>query len=92
VVDKYVDAHGTRELATAYLEFLYGEEGQRIAARHHFRPRLPKVAGEVEFPAVPMVTVEAAFGGWAKAHADHFADGAEFDRIYVPGGGAGAGS
>jgi len=92
VVDKNVDAHGTRELATAYLEFLYTEEGQRIAAKHHFRPRLPKVVAEVEFPAVPMVTVEQAFGGWAKAHADHFADGAEFDEIYVPGGGAGAGS
>jgi sulfate/thiosulfate transport system substrate-binding protein len=93
VVDKNVDAHGTRPLATAYLEFLYTEEGQRIAARHHFRPRQPKVAGEVSFPAVPMVTVEEAFGGWAKAHATHFADGAEFDRIYVPGGGeAGAGS
>ncbi len=92
VVDENVDAHGTRELATAYLQFLYGEEGQRIAAKHHFRPRLPKIAAEVEFPEVPMATVEEAFGGWAKAHADHFADGAEFDAIYVPGGGAGAGS
>jgi sulfate/thiosulfate-binding protein len=90
VVDKNVDAHGTRELATKYLEFLYGEEGQRIAAKHHFRPRLAKVVGEVSFPEVPMVTVEDAFGGWAKAHADHFADGAEFDKIYVPGGGAGS--
>lgn len=95
VVDKNVDAHGTRELATAYLRFLYTQDGQRIAARHHFRPRLPEVraelAGAAAFPELPMVTVEQAFGGWAKAHADHFADGAEFDRIYVPGG-AGASS
>jgi sulfate/thiosulfate transport system substrate-binding protein len=91
IVDKNVDAHGTRELATAYLKFLYSEDGQRIAARHHFRPRLPAVAAEVEFPEVPTVSVEAAFGSWAEAHATHFADGAEFDRIYAPGA-AGAGS
>jgi sulfate/thiosulfate-binding protein len=91
VIDKNVDAHGTRELATAYLKFLYGEDGQRIAARHHFRPRLPAIAAEVEFPEVRTVSVEEGFGSWAQAHAKHFADGAEFDSIYVPGA-AGAGS
>ena len=84
VVDKVVDRHGTRAVAEAYLHYLYSHEGQEIAARHYYRPRDASVAKEnaAQFPAVPMVTVDEAFGGWSKAQAAHFADGGSFDRIY----------
>jgi sulfate transport system substrate-binding protein len=85
VVDRVVERKGTREVATAYLEYLYSEEGQEIVARHHFRPRLDLVATRhaAAFPAVPTFTVDEAFGGWQRAHAEHFADGAVFDQIYA---------
>ena len=85
VVDKTVDKKGTRAVATAYLEFLYTEEGQRIAAKHFYRPRDPKVLAENEktFPKLELVTVDAAFGGWAKAQKTHFDDGGVFDSIYT---------
>jgi sulfate/thiosulfate transport system substrate-binding protein len=87
VVDRVVDRRGTRAVAQAYLEFLYSPDGQEIAARHHYRPRDPKVAARhaSEFPKLELVTVDAAFGGWQKAQATHFADGGVFDQIYVPG-------
>jgi sulfate/thiosulfate-binding protein len=87
VVDRNVDRHGTRAAAQAYLEFLYGPEGQEIAARYFYRPRDPKVAARhaARFPKLDLFTVDAVFGGWQRAQATHFADGGVFDRIYAPG-------
>ncbi|MGB4674266.1 MAG: sulfate ABC transporter substrate-binding protein [Azovibrio sp.] len=83
VVDKVVDKKGSREAATAYLNFLFSPEGQEIIAKHHFRPRdaavLKKYAAR--FPAVPTFTVESALGGWAKVQKLHFADGGLYDQI-----------
>ena len=88
VVDAVVDKRGTRALAEAYLKFLYTESGQRLAAKHHFRPRSggALAASGVRFPALALFTVEEAAGGWQRAHEAHFAAGALFDRIYQPGG------
>jgi sulfate transport system substrate-binding protein len=87
VVDKVANKHGTRQVAQAYLEYLYTETGQEIAAKNFYRPRLAAVAAKYEsqFPTVSLVTVDEVFGGWKKAHAAHFADGATFDQIYQPG-------
>jgi sulfate transport system substrate-binding protein len=87
VVDKIAGKHGTNAVAQAYLEYLYTETGQEIAARHFYRPRLASVAAkyEAQFPKLTLVTVDEVFGGWKKAHATHFADGALFDQIYQPG-------
>jgi sulfate/thiosulfate transport system substrate-binding protein len=84
VVDKVVDRRGTRPVAEAYVQYLYSHEGQEIAARHYYRPRDASVAQEyaMQFPALHMVTIDEAFGGWNKAQAAHFADGGSFDRIY----------
>ncbi len=84
IVDGYVDKHGTRKVAEEYLRYLYSKEGQEIAAKHYYRPRDPEVAAKYakQFPAISLVTVDSAFGGWAKAQARHFADGGTFDRIY----------
>jgi sulfate transport system substrate-binding protein len=83
VVDKVVDKKGTRAVAEAYLKYLYSRDGQQIAAKHHYRPRDPEVAKQyaAQFPALKLVDI-AAFGGWDKAQAAHFADGGSFDRIY----------
>jgi sulfate transport system substrate-binding protein len=88
LVDKNVDRHGTRKLAQAYLQFLYSPQGQALAAKHHFRPANPEgvpAALLAPFPNVKTVTVDAAFGGWKKAQATHFADGGFFDQMYKPG-------
>jgi sulfate transport system substrate-binding protein len=87
VVDRNVDRHGTRAAARAYLEFLYGPEGQELAARFFYRPRDPKVAARhgARFPKLDLATVDAVFGGWQRAQATHFADGGVFDQIYAPG-------
>jgi sulfate transport system substrate-binding protein len=84
IVDKVVDKHGTRRVAEEYLRYLYSKEGQEIAAKHFYRPRDPEVAAKYskQFPAIALVTVDSAFGGWAKAQATHFADNGTFDRIY----------
>jgi sulfate/thiosulfate transport system substrate-binding protein len=87
-VDRNVDRHGTRKLAEAYLRFLYTPAGQRLAAKHFYRPADPDAVPAAElarFAAVKMVTIDSAFGGWKKAQAAHFADGGFFDRIYQPG-------
>ncbi len=86
LVDKVVDRHGTRAVAQAYLEYLYTEEGQEIAARHYYRPRLESVAKkhEQQFPKVNLVTIDDAFDGWQKAQKTHFADKGIFDQIYQP--------
>lgn len=82
VVDRVVDAHGTRELATAYLEGLYSPMGQELAARNHYRPRDPKVAERwrERFPTLTLFTVDS-LGGWERAQATHFGDGGLFDQI-----------
>ena len=87
VVDKVAGKHGTTDVARAYLEYLYTAEGQEIAARHFYRPRMPTVAAKYanQFPKMTLVTVDEVFGGWKKAQATHFADGAFFDQIYQPG-------
>ena len=84
VVDKVADRKGTRAIAEAYLRYLYTEEVQELIARHHFRPRDPAVLAKfsAEFPKIETFTVDAEFGGWKKAHATPFADGAIFDQIY----------
>lgn len=86
IVDKNVDRKGTREVAQAYLEYLYSEEGQDIAARNYYRPRLQSVAEKYrdQFPEVNLVTVDEQFGGWQQAQAKFFADGGIFDQIYQP--------
>jgi sulfate/thiosulfate-binding protein len=87
VVDKNVDRHGTRKVAEAYLQFLYSKEGQQIEAKNYYRPRDPQVMAQYkkQFPDERMYTIDGAFGGWTKAQATHFADGAMFDQIYKPG-------
>jgi sulfate/thiosulfate-binding protein len=87
VVDKVAGKHGTKAVAQAYLDYLYTEAGQEIAARHFYRPRLASVAAKyaTQFPKVTLVTIDEVFGGWKKAHTAHFADGALFDQIYQPG-------
>ena len=87
VVDKVVDKHGTRAVAQAYLEYLYTEEGQKIAAKHYYRPRQASVAQQYteQFPRVNFFTIDEVFGGWEKAQKTHFADGGTFDQIYQPG-------
>lgn len=86
IVDKYADKHGTRDVAKAYLDFLYTPEGQEIIAKHFYRPRSAAVMAKYEsqYPKVPLFTIGEIFGGWAKANAAHFADGAAFDQIYQP--------
>jgi sulfate transport system substrate-binding protein len=87
LVDANVDRHGTRMAAEAYLAFLYGKQGQEIAARSFYRPRLQEVAARYaeQFPRIPLFTVDELFGGWRQAQATHFADGGVFDQIYKPG-------
>jgi sulfate/thiosulfate-binding protein len=87
VVDEVAARHGTTAVARAYLEYLYSPTGQEIAARNFYRPRLASVAAKYEqqFPKITLVTVDEVFGGWKKATATHFADGALFDQIYQPG-------
>lgn len=84
VVDKNVDKKGTREVATAYLQYLYSEEGQRIAAKNFYRPRDEKVAAEFakQFPQLKLVTIDQDFGGWKSAQPKFFNDGGVFDQIY----------
>ncbi|RUM99838.1 sulfate ABC transporter substrate-binding protein [Pseudaminobacter arsenicus] len=88
VVDGNVDAKGTRKVAQAYLTYLYSEEGQRIAARHHYRPSKPDLVPAEELQKLPelkLVTIDdPIFGGWAKAQPYHFGDGGIFDQIYKP--------
>jgi sulfate transport system substrate-binding protein len=85
VVDRNVDKHGTRAIAEAYLKFLYTPEAQALAAQHHYRPRDAKAAATAPLPAIKLFTIDQVFGGWQKAQATHFADGATFDQIYQPG-------
>jgi sulfate transport system substrate-binding protein len=86
VVDKVVDKRGTRAVAQAYLEFLYTDEGQRLGAKHYYRPRAESVLAEsaAAFPKIALFTIDEVFGGWQKAQGQHFGDGGVFDQIYQP--------
>ncbi|MFN3303559.1 MAG: sulfate ABC transporter substrate-binding protein [Roseateles sp.] len=85
VVDKVVDKRGTRKQAQAYLEFLYGPEGQELAAQNYYRPRDAKVAAKYakQFQPVKLFTLGELFGDWRQVQKTHFDDGGIFDRIYV---------
>lgn len=84
IVDKVVDKRGTRKVATAYLEHLYSEEGQELAARNFFRPRDARILArnDATFRKIDLFTVDEVFGGWKQAQAVHFSDGGLFDQIY----------
>jgi sulfate/thiosulfate-binding protein len=87
VVDKTVDKRGTRAVAKAYLDYLYSEAGQEIAAKNYYRPTNEKVAKKfaAQFPKLKLYTVDEIAGGWTKAQAVHFADGGVFDQIVQHG-------
>ncbi|MFN7165751.1 MAG: sulfate ABC transporter substrate-binding protein [Pannonibacter sp.] len=88
LVDGNVDAKGTRKAAEAYLEYLYSDVGQKLAAKHFYRPSKPELADPADvarFPAVRLVKLEDVFGSWANAQKTHFSDGGVFDQIYKPG-------
>jgi sulfate transport system substrate-binding protein len=86
VVDKFARRHGNEAAAKAYLEYLYTDEGQEIAARHFYRPRSQAIASKFAetFAKVELFTIDEVFGGWSKAQKTHFADGGIFDQIYQP--------
>ena len=88
VVDANVDAKGTRKQAEAYLNYLYSEEGQRLAAKHHYRPSKPELVPAEELAKLPEIKLisidDPLFGGWAKAQPYHFGDGGVFDQVYRP--------
>lgn len=81
VIDRVADKRGTRKLAEEYLKYLYTDEGQKIAARHYYRPINPKIP--TRLAKVKLYTIDKAFGGWQKAQKTHFADGGTFDQIYA---------
>ncbi|NLD38937.1 MAG: sulfate ABC transporter substrate-binding protein [Desulfatiglans sp.] len=84
IIDRNAERHGTADLAKAYIQFLYSEHGQEIAAKNYYRPRLESVLCKytAQFQEVNLITIEDIFGGWEKAHATHFADRGIFDQIY----------
>ena len=87
VVDKIVKKNGTQDLAEGYLQFLYSPTGQKLAAKHFYRPYKSEYADPVDlkrFPTIELFTVNDKFGGWAKAQKEHFDDGGTFDQIYAP--------
>ena len=85
VVDKNVDKKGTRAVATAYLDYLYSDEGQEIAGRNYYRPTGEKAKAKYasQFPKLTLFTIDQGFGGWTQADKVHFADGGSFDQIYT---------
>ncbi len=85
VVDTVVDRKGTRQIAEAYLQYLYTDVGQELAAKHYYRPRNAEVLARNrgQFPDMQLFTIDSAFGGWQKTQELHFADGGVFDRIYT---------
>ncbi|MBF0423158.1 MAG: sulfate ABC transporter substrate-binding protein [Magnetococcales bacterium] len=83
VVDKVVDRHGSRQQAEAYLQFLYSQEGQALAAKHYFRPRDEELLKRHadRFPSLRLITIDSMFGGWDNAQKNHFDDGGSFDLL-----------
>ena len=87
VVDKVVKKNGTQDLAEAYLQFLYTPVGQKLVAKHFYRPIQPEHADPEDlkrFPTLQLFNVNEQFGGWAKAQKEHFDDEGSFDQIYTP--------
>ncbi|WP_066072056.1 sulfate ABC transporter substrate-binding protein [Neobacillus soli] len=86
VVDKVVDKKGTKEVAEAYLNYLYTDKGQEIIAKNYYRPRNQAILDKYSdlFPKINLVTIDDDFGGWKKAQEKHFNDGGTFDQIYLP--------
>jgi len=87
VIDRNAAAHGAIDVANGYLQFLYTPEGQKIIARHYYRPSEPQYADEEDlkrFPEIKLFSVNEVFGSWAQAQAKHFNDGGTFDFIYQP--------
>jgi sulfate transport system substrate-binding protein len=86
VVDKFAEKHGTRDLARAYLEYLYSDEGQTIAAKNFYRPRNKAILAKYEstLPHIKTLVTIQDFGGWTKAQKTHFGEGGTFDQIYKP--------
>jgi sulfate/thiosulfate-binding protein len=88
LVDRNAAANGTTAVAKAYLDFLYAPEGQKLAAKHFYRPSRPELADPAEmkrFRKLTLVNIRDDFGGWAKAQPKFFDDGGVFDAIYKPG-------
>ena len=87
IVDKVAAKHGTTEIAKAYLQFLYSEEGQEIGAKNYYRPQSAAAFAKYanQFPKVTLFTIDDLFGGWQKTQKKHFEDGGIFDKIYTPG-------
>ena len=87
IVDKIVDRRGTRKVAEAYLQYLYTDEGQEIAAQNYYRPINEKIAKKyaAQYPKLKLFTIDEVAGGWTKAQKAHFSDGGVFDQIYLPG-------
>jgi sulfate transport system substrate-binding protein len=88
VVAVNAEKNKTRDLAVAYLEYLYSPDGQRLVAKHFYRPRQPENAAPEDvarLPKLDLFTIDDEFGGWQKAQATFFADGGVFDKIYAPG-------
>ena len=86
IVDRNVDRKGTREVAQAYLEYLYSPVGQDIAGKNYYRPVSPEAQAKYahQFPVIELFTIDEVFGGWSDANRVHFADGGKFDQIYQP--------
>ena len=85
-VNQFARKHGTLKLASAYLDYLYSPEGQRIAAKHYYRPTAPEHADPADlarFPQLELVQIDRDFGGWKKVQQEHFADGGIFDQIFA---------
>ncbi|GKS70031.1 sulfate transporter subunit [Nitrosomonas sp. PY1] len=84
IIDKVVDKKGTRSIAEAYLEYLYSEEGQEIAAKHFYRPTHAGITKKYadQFPRIELFKIDEAFGGWKSAYKTHFAEGGTFDQIH----------
>jgi sulfate/thiosulfate transport system substrate-binding protein len=88
LVDGNVDRNKTRDVAEAYLQYLYSPDGQRLAAKHFYRPRKPEYAAAEDvarLPKLDLFTIDQVFGGWTKAQALYFSDGGVFDQLYAPG-------
>ena len=85
VVDKNVDAHGTRDAATAYLKYLYSPEGQDIVAKYYYRPRSAEVLAKysAEFQPIKLFTLTELFGGWSKVQKEQFEAGGVYDQLYA---------
>jgi sulfate transport system substrate-binding protein len=87
VVDKYVQKHGTAQVAEGYLKYLYSQDGQKLAAKYYFRPSSTEGVPQellAQFPQLKLETITNVFGNWQAAQQKHFDDGGLFDQIYQP--------